>query len=288
MAGIAESDAFSVSRRIVDNFKIGETYSVSEVEEILGYKPGGADRKGVLGGKKTDFLCLKVTLEKNYLNSNYNDHLEGTTFFWSGQNNRRFAEDCIVDGRHDVFIFIRPFFSNSFLYYGRGVPLRMSLSQTKGTPSHVVFDLYEYARSEYGLSVNDYFRSYDREKYRRESLQVWNYRCAANGVNDESLLVTRHIKPIHESRRSEVPDEYNSIVLTPELDNLFSRGIISFDRSGRIWLPPSVSLRENLRRMHVDTDVRLSQVPDATRDYLDYHNNYVFGFSNYVTDWKYR
>ena len=288
MKGIAESNPYSVSRRIVDSFKIGESYPISLIEEVIGYKPGGADRKGVLGGKATDFICLKITLEKNYMNINYNDHIENSTLFWSGQNNRRFAENCVVDGAHDVFIFARALYGNNFLYYGRAVPIRMMLSNVEGQPSHVVFDLCEYAESQWYRDSCMFMPQYDKLRYRRDSLKLWNYRCTVNNVVDESLLVSRHIKPIEESRQNEIPDVHNSIVLTPGLDNVFSRGIVSFERNGKILLPDSLELRTDLKKMDIDANMCLKEIPEGTKDYLDYHNSYIFGFKNYNYSWKFK
>ena len=118
MLGIAEKNTNSISNRIVSTFIVGNTYSVSEIENIIEYKPGGAHLKGVLGGGNTDFICLKITFEKvENMNQDYYDHIYRSTLFWSSQRNRRFAEKLVCDGKHDVFIFIRVNFNSDFLYY---------------------------------------------------------------------------------------------------------------------------------------------------------------------------
>ncbi len=290
MMGIAEKNTNSISKRIVEKFKIGEAYPVSEIEGVLGYKPGGADRKGVLGGDKTDYIVLKITYQKVIeMNDKYNDHVFGRMLFWSGMKTRRFAERCVCDGKHDVFVFIRVTFGSDFLYYGRAIPTRIWNSCTDGVPSSVVFDMYEYAQSEWYKYTNKNVFSYSKADFRNDALNLWNNIAAVGNVSDSDLLVTRHIKPIVESTEKEINDPANSLVLTPNYDNLFYRGIISFSpKNGRIILPNDLSWRKQLEEMNITSSDELNTIPTGTDAYLSYHKNYIFGFYNCNHDWKYQ
>ena len=290
MFGVAERNINSTSHEIVSSFKIGETYSVERIEEVLGYKPGGADRKGVLGGEKTDYLVLKITFEKvTEMNDDYQDHIFGSTLFWSSQRNRRFAERCACDKKHDVFVFVRVKFGDDFLYYGRAIPIRMWNSTEKGKPSNIVFDLPEYAESLWFKNSEESKFVYNKDLFRRKSLELWNNHAAVGKVDDSNLLITRHIKPIKESTEKELNDPLNSLVLTPNIDNLFARGIISFsDTNGKIILPKQLDERIALEKMNVCSSLALNDIPNGTEPYLRYHKTYIWGFYCCNDEWKYK
>lgn len=62
--------------------------------------------------------------------------------------------------------------------------------------------------------------------------------CAVTGVNDTSLLVASHIKPWKKSTDSERLDQWNGLLLSPNLDKAFDKGFITFDPSGAIRISP--------------------------------------------------
>lgn len=286
MYGFAEKYPSSISRQIVDSFEIGQTYSSSDIEKVLGYKPGGADRKGVLGSSDCGYLLLKITFQKQEsMNDNYDDRIVGTTLFWSSQNNRRYAERYACDGRHDVFIFVRVTFGSEFLYYGRAVPTRVFHSKVDGVPSKVVFELEEYAKSEFYKSMNEIETNYDMLSYRNNAFDLWDNKSSIGNIHNQEVLVVRHIKPVSESRQSEIIDASNSLILTPTMDSLFSRGIISFSEEGDIKLPSSVPMRVFLESMDVDERIKIEKMPEGTRRYLKYHSSQIFGYDNCRLDW---
>ena len=147
----------------------------------------------------------------------------------------------------------------------------------------------EYAASSWYKNSLDYQISYDQIVFRNESLKLWNYRASVGKADNSSYLITRHIKPIMESTKIEINDPSNSLSLTPTIDNLFYRGIISFsDTSGKILLPPNVEVRSGLEKFHITSDLSLNNLPYGTEKYLEYHKNYIFNFRNCNNDWMYK
>ena len=214
---------------------------------------------------------------------------------------------------HDVFVFIKSEDKKPYVYYGRALPIRAQYNWEPGIPSHIVFDLFEYESLEKRISLEEEFDSdkylikentplYSennhriiasteaqkiqmirtaQSKYRRDSLEFWGNKCAVTGVDNASWLVASHIKPWRESSDQERIDVNNSLILTPNYDKLFDRGVISFDSStGKIILPEkeSRSMWNNLNRMGVDGSQSLSFVSDKTKEYLDYHRQYIYSF----------
>src|SRR5256885_16576834 len=59
-------------------------------------------------------------------------------------------------------------------------------------------------------------------------------RCRLTGVSDTRLLVASHIKPWKDSTNQERLDGHNGLLLSPHVDRLFDRHLISFTDDGQI------------------------------------------------------
>lgn len=309
MNGNAESRD-GLSRWLVANLKIGETYTLADMAGLLGVQTEAVKRKGVLTRQGADAQLLLITREKDkYSTPEYVDHLEGATLFWSGQNRLKSTERNLQNGDHDTFIFIQERRHTPYIYYGRAVPVRMHISMELDNPSRIVFDLPEYYEiikdvvgqtRENGITtVADPQVPYSPDTpsrtetqivakirtaqttYRNNVLSFWNNECAVTGVNDTKWLIASHIKPWREATNQERVDPRNSLLLTPNFDKLFDRGVISFSSSdGKIILPDklSMSMWSNLNRLNINEETQLRTVPDGVGEYLDYHKRYVYNF----------
>ncbi len=308
MNGLAESRD-GLARRLVSNLTIGKAYSLSDLASLLEVKEEAVKRKGVLTRANSDAQLLLITLEKDkYSTPEYVDHIDGSTVFWSGQNRIKSTENNLLNGTHDTFIFIQQRRHSPYLYYGRAVPIRMNISKVIDVPSHVIFDLPEYANMieqrnvttstsdsyvadiqvEYGVNTP---RLTEKEviakirtaqtDYRNRVLTFWDNKCAVTGVDDTKWLIASHIKPWREATNEERVDPKNSLLLTPNFDKLFDRGVISFSPSdGKIILPEQLSMRmwSNLNRLNINEDTHLRKVPDGVGEFLEYHKRYVYNF----------
>ncbi|MBR1919781.1 MAG: DUF3427 domain-containing protein [Spirochaetales bacterium] len=297
-----QSYADQLSARLV----IGKEYDLQDIAALLGMQLQAVKGKGVIPKANTDAVLLLVTLEKEKSAVQYFDKLEESTLCWSGQNRLRTVENYIEQRSHQFFVFIKQRKGFPYLYYGRVVPVRIQRSQEYGVPSHIVFDLYEYERKlhrpDYEETITSPMVEFASQpsipettekvavqkirtaqtQYRNAALRLWDNRCAVTSVDDTGWLVASHIKPWRESSALERVDPKNSLILTPNYDRLFDRGIISFDPdNGRIRLPDVLprELWMNLSRLHIDDTIHLRDVPEGTDRYLAYHNKYVFNFT---------
>lgn len=270
------------SDKISKTFKIGDYYTLPQVEEVIDYKPGGAANKGVLNKTEGDFLILVITLSGNSMSSRFEDHINGPLFFWEGQSGRKFAEKKISEGI-DTFLMIRED-SGPFRFYGKAIPQRILFEEEKGKPSRIVFYMYEYA--EKFLHYHDSFEFYADVKsernsigdFRKRAIALWGGKCAVTGVDNPRFLIASHIIPLPEANDEEKADIKNSIILTPTYDRLFRTGYISFSpEDGKILLPNDYDER-NLSLIGVDDKKRLNNIPNGIADYLQYHNSYIFNF----------
>lgn len=73
--------------------------------------------------------------------------------------------------------------------------------------------------------------------FRDKVLRHWSS-CAVTGFRDTSLLVASHIKPWKKSTNAERLDQWNGLLLSPNLDKAFDKGFITFDEDGTIRLSP--------------------------------------------------
>ena len=299
MNGMAEKQ-HGVSFRLQKNLRIGNRYTINDIAPILGINPVALKQTGVFKGRDSDAFIILVTLHKRSDTTQYMDILneESACLFWEGQTNKRIAEDAFRDGL-DCHVFIREFAGNPYVYYGRAVVIRSHIN-SPGIPSQFFLDLPDFAvyQEHMRTPVMEFIEtttfSFDdtekqriqtirtkQQNFRDGAIKLWNGKCAVTGVDDTSWLVASHIKPWRESNSQERVDPKNSLLLSPNYDKLFDRGVISFNPdNGRIILPETQTyqLWKNLERLGIDDEKHLEYVPDGTEKYLDYHRNRIFGY----------
>jgi HNH endonuclease len=106
----------------------------------------------------------------------------------------------------------------------------------------------------------------------RNALLREQSRCFVTAYADCQLLVASHIKPWAHSSDKERLDHKNGILLIPQLDRAFDRGLISFEDNGRILVSRSLLDPEKIgihRRMRLTA----TQGREA---FLSYHRSNVF------------
>lgn len=313
MVGLAETSG-GLAAKLVRELRIGDYYTVSQMEENVGWLPGAGRGKGVFSPAGANAQLFFITLEKDkYHTKGYVDHLneDSCTLFWTGQLKLKTAEEALLNGKRDTFIFIRKVNRQPFVYYGRAIPIRHHVEWERGKLSHFVFDLPEYAHEREVLGMDpslslgekpansEYIYDMPTQKettiniriaqgeYRRRVLSLWDSKCAVTGVDNPNWLIASHIKPWRESDNTERVDANNSLLLAPHYDKLFDRGVISFSPDdGRIILPETQSRQmwNNLSRLHITEDDRLRMLNDNISSYLEYHNQYVYQFEPDSTD----
>jgi putative restriction endonuclease len=99
--------------------------------------------------------------------------------------------------------------------------------------------------------------------------------CRLTGVSDPEHLVASHMKPWSKSDNAERLDGNNGLLLSPHVDNLFDRGLITFSASGRVVNSPQLNL-DVPRRWKLDLTVSTGKFHKSQLPYLEYHQNEVF------------
>lgn len=99
-------------------------------------------------------------------------------------------------------------------------------------------------------------------------------KCCLCGVSNTQLLIASHIKPWAESEPAEKLDVNNGLLLCPNHDSLFDKGLISFEDDGKIIMSENLSETDKFF-LNVNENMKLN-VREENKPYLKYHRNKYF------------
>lgn len=108
-------------------------------------------------------------------------------------------------------------------------------------------------------------------QYRKSLTDYWKC-CSVTGYSDTRMLVASHIKPWSHSSNSERLDIFNGLLLVPNLDKTFDRGLISFEGNGKILI--STSLQQP-NALGINDRMSVPLVKDH-QAYMKYHRTNLF------------
>lgn len=106
-------------------------------------------------------------------------------------------------------------------------------------PDHDSIDehsLLEKSKDELKLTVNETEKKalsksrIGQGKFRTRLKIFWKNSCAVTCCSTVNLLRASHIKPWQDSTNKKRLDEFNRVLLTPNLDAAFDYGLVSFKR----------------------------------------------------------
>lgn len=112
--------------------------------------------------------------------------------------------------------------------------------------------------------------------FRAGLLEYWEGRCAVTGLDVPELLRASHIKPwAHCATDAERLDVFNGILLSPNLDAAFDRGLITFADDGAIGISAALTDKE-IAALALDPAMRVRGLAAAHRHYLQWHRQHLF------------
>ena len=109
--------------------------------------------------------------------------------------------------------------------------------------------------------------------FRRNVLEQYPS-CPLTGLDIQPLLIASHIKPWSKCNDKERLDPFNGLMLAPNIDALFDKGLITFDTDGTIKISPKIDLK-NQKRLGIPSRKKLTMEPESEK-YFEYHRNHVF------------
>lgn len=99
--------------------------------------------------------------------------------------------------------------------------------------------------------------------------------CSVTGLDNTDLLIASHIKPWRDCTASEAIDMTNGLLLVPNLDSVFDKGYISFDRQGSILISPQLSPLD-AEMLGIDTSMQLRWCYPQHENFLKHHREKIF------------
>ena len=112
-------------------------------------------------------------------------------------------------------------------------------------------------------------------KFRTRLKIIWKNKCAVTSCSSVAVLRASHIKPWRNSDNFERLDQYNGLLLTPNLDVTFDIGLITFDKDGSILISSKLS-EDQKAVLGIEETMRLRSIKEEHHKYLDFHRNNVF------------
>ena len=112
--------------------------------------------------------------------------------------------------------------------------------------------------------------------FRDRLISYWKV-CAVTGVNCVQLLKASHIKPWSRSTNIERLDQFNGLLLAPNIDAAFDAGYISFDAQGKILLSKDIE-GQSAFQLHIGRKLSINRCLLDLRhqQYLEFHRAEVF------------
>lgn len=110
--------------------------------------------------------------------------------------------------------------------------------------------------------------------FRSKLLKYWRNKCCITNCTLLPVLKASHIKPWIDSNNKERLDEYNGLLLSPNIDALFDRGLISFTNGGKIIYSDRAD-RTTLDFL-IGPTPKLLKLESKHFPYLEFHRTQVF------------
>lgn len=111
-------------------------------------------------------------------------------------------------------------------------------------------------------------------RFREDLVSYWD-QCAVTDCCDLRLLRASHIKPWKNSTHQERLDPFNGLLLSPNLDAAFDRGLITFEDSGRIKISKQLTPTDK-KALGINSSLCLRKFSIRHSHYLKHHRAYVF------------
>ena len=107
--------------------------------------------------------------------------------------------------------------------------------------------------------------------YRQLIRDKWNNRCPVTGCEIIKILISSHIVPWSECNENERLDVENGILLSPNVDSLFDRHLISFGENGEILFSKMLSETE-IEKLGIPKNIKIP-ISDGMKPYLKKHRS---------------
>lgn len=109
--------------------------------------------------------------------------------------------------------------------------------------------------------------------FRESQIAMWG-KCCVTGCSFVSVLRASHIKPWRDSTNAERLDKFNGLLLSPNLDALFDKGLITFSDSGDV-LKSKLLSADVCKALGVSMEAKVN-LKSGHAKYMAWHRERVF------------
>ncbi|MBD3339546.1 MAG: hypothetical protein GF353_10580 [Candidatus Lokiarchaeota archaeon] len=146
------------------------------------------------------------------------------------------------------------------------------------SPSNPIQEIEDYRESYNTLSETEretvVQSRVGQGRFRSKLIKYWR-ECAVSSCQPIEILNSSHIKPWRDSNNKERLDVYNGLLLIPNLDSLFDKGLITFDGNGNIIISDLLE-KSDREKLGIKSKMRLKKIEEPHKKYLAYHRQNVF------------
>ena len=143
---------------------------------------------------------------------------------------------------------------------------KFNFIESTATSSHLRARLTKPSKTE---RVTKVIQRVGQEYHRQQMIKRWGGKCPVTGCSILPILKSSHIVPWSESNNDERLDVNNGILLSPDVDALFDRHLLSFEDNGSMILSSKVTESEVLA-LGIDTTVKIP-IKEGMKSYLKRH-----------------
>lgn len=119
-------------------------------------------------------------------------------------------------------------------------------------------------------------RRVGHNSFREALVQYWGGVCAITGVANTGLLRASHIKPWAASTPEEQTNPFNGLLLAPQWDAAFDRGLITLDAVGQVLVSPQLAAAD-AALLGIGVGMRLRKpLQPQHQGFMEYHRQHVF------------
>jgi len=105
--------------------------------------------------------------------------------------------------------------------------------------------------------------------FRQELIKRWNSECSVTNCSIHQILIASHIVPWSVSTEHRL-NLGNGLLLSPNLDALFDKYLISFDEDGNILISNKITT-EDMQHLGITQNMKLRFICDDMEPFLEHH-----------------
>ncbi len=109
--------------------------------------------------------------------------------------------------------------------------------------------------------------------YRNQLIEKWSSTCPVTYCDRIEILIASHIKRWSESSDFEKKDVDNGILLSPSIDALFDKYLVSFNDDGSLII--SKEIRDDLPKLGISENAKID-INEGMKKYLAHHRKKFF------------